>query len=99
MIRGLTLRTNSLQRKSYRSRYYGQENARRRMLAAERRRVARRTTTNPCPTPEAFRAAFAKALETARGGKGTVIDCKIGRDELVRPTILDWKKDYGIIVK
>lgn len=46
-----------------------------------------------------FREAFVKALEAARGGKGTVIDCKIGRDELVRPTILDWKKDYGIIVK
>lgn len=64
MIRGLTLRTNSLQRKAYRSRYYGQENARRRMLAAERRRVARRTTTNPCPTPEAFRAAFARVGES-----------------------------------
>ena len=64
MIRGLTLRTNSLQRKAYRSRYYGQENARRRMLAAERRKVARRTTTNPCPTPEAFRAAFARVGES-----------------------------------
>ena len=64
MIRGLTLRTNSLQRKAYRSRYYGQENARRRMLAAERRKVAKRTTTNPCPTPEAFRKAFARVGES-----------------------------------
>ena len=64
MIRGLTLRTNSLQRKAYRSRYYGQENARRRMLAAERRKITRRTTTNPCPTPEAFRAAFARVGES-----------------------------------
>ena len=64
MIRGLTLRTNSLQRKAYRSRYYGQENARRRMLAAERRKITKRTTTNPCPTPEAFRAAFARVGES-----------------------------------
>ena len=64
MIRGLTLRTNSLQRKAYRGRYYGQENARRRMLAAERRKVTRRTTTNPCPTQEAFREAFARVGES-----------------------------------
>ena len=64
MIRGLTLRTNSLQRKAYRSRYYGQENARRRMLAAERRKITKRTTTNPCPTPEAFRTAFARVGES-----------------------------------
>ena len=64
MIRGLTLRTNSLQRKAYRGRYYVQENARRRMLAAERRKITRRTTTNPCPTPEAFREAFARVGES-----------------------------------
>jgi hypothetical protein len=64
MIRGLTLRTNSLQRKAYRSRYYGQENTRRRMLAAERRKITKRTTANPCPTPEAFRAAFARVGES-----------------------------------
>ncbi|MBQ7252412.1 MAG: biosynthetic-type acetolactate synthase large subunit [Kiritimatiellae bacterium] len=46
-----------------------------------------------------FRTAFGAALEAARAGQGTVIVCKIGRDELVRPTILDWKKDCGIIVK
>lgn len=64
MIRGLTLRTNSLQRKAYRSRYYGQENARRRMFAVERRKITKRTTTNPCPTPETFREAFASVKES-----------------------------------
>jgi len=46
-------------------------------------------------TVGAFREAFSRAL--ASGG-GAVLDCAIGRDELVRPTILDWKKDYGITV-
>ena len=63
--RGLTLRTNALQRKAYRSRYYAGDNARRRRLAAERRKVRRRTTTNPCPTPEGFREAFARVRESA----------------------------------
>ena len=63
--RGLTLRTNSLQRKAYRSRYYARDNARRRWLAAERRRIRRRTTTNPCPSPDAFRAAFARVGDSA----------------------------------
>ena len=53
------MRTNSLQQKAYRSRYYERDNARRRMLAAERRKIRRRTTTNPCPSPDEFRAAFA----------------------------------------
>jgi len=64
MIRGLTQRTNRLQQKAYRSRYYGRDNARRRMLAAERRKITRRTTTNPCPTPDAFRRAFASVKES-----------------------------------
>ena len=63
--RGLTLRTNALQQKSYRSRYYAQDNARRRALAAERRKIRRRTTTNPCPTPDEFREAFARVGESA----------------------------------
>jgi hypothetical protein len=42
MIRGLTLRTNSLQRKAYRSRYYGRENARRRRIDAELGRICSR---------------------------------------------------------
>ena len=63
--RGLTLRTNELQRKAYRSRYYARDNARRRLLAAERRKVRRRTTSNPCPAPDEFRATFAKARESA----------------------------------
>ncbi len=63
--RGLTLRTNALQRRAYRSRYYARDNARRRQLAAERRRMRRRATLNPCPTPDAFRAAFARVGESA----------------------------------
>ena len=62
--RGLTLRTNALQQKSYRSRYYARDNARRRQLAAERRKIRRRTTTNPCPTPDEFREAFAGVTES-----------------------------------
>ena len=64
MIRGLTQRTNSLQQKVYRSRYYVRDNARRRKLAAERRKITRRTTTNPCPTPNTFREAFAAVKES-----------------------------------
>ena len=62
--RGLTLRTNSLQQKAYRSRYYAHDNARRRQLAAERRKIHRRTTTSPCPTPDEFRAAFTRVKES-----------------------------------
>ena len=57
--RGLTHGVNRLQARAYRARYYTRDNARRRALAAERRRIARRTTVNPCPTPEALCAAFA----------------------------------------
>ena len=64
MIRGLTQRTNRLQQKAYRSRYYGRDNARRRKLAAERRKITGRTTTNPCPTPDGFRGAFARVRES-----------------------------------
>ena len=57
--RGLTHGVNRLQARACRARYYARDNARRRALAAERRRIARRTTVNPCPTPEALCAAFA----------------------------------------
>ena len=57
--RGLTHEVNRLQARSYRARYYIRDNARRRALAAERRRMTRRTTLNPCPTPEALRTAYA----------------------------------------
>ena len=57
--RGLTQEVNRLQARACRARYYVRDNARRRALAAERRRIARRTTLNPRPTPEALRAAFA----------------------------------------
>ena len=62
--RGLTQRVNALQRRAYRSRYYARDNARRRLLAAERRKISRRTTLNPCPTPEEFRAAFSRVGES-----------------------------------
>ena len=62
--RGLTHEVNRLQARSYRARYYARDNARRRALAAERRRIARRTTTSPCPTPEALRAAVAARGES-----------------------------------
>ena len=57
--RGLTHGVNRLQSCACRARCYARDNARRRALAAERRRIARRTTLNPRPTPEALRAAFA----------------------------------------
>ena len=57
--RGLTHGVNRLQSCACRARRYARDNARRRALAAERRRIARRTTLNPRPTPEALRAAFA----------------------------------------
>ena len=57
--RGLTQEVNRLQARACRAHYYARDNARRRALAAERRRIARRTTLNPRPTPEALRAAFA----------------------------------------
>ena len=56
--RGLTHEVNRLQARSYRARYYVRDNVRRRALAAERRRMTRRTTLNPCPTPEALRTAY-----------------------------------------
>ena len=62
--RGLTHGVNRLQARAYRARYYARDNARRRALAAERRRIARRTTLNPCPTPEALCAAFAARGES-----------------------------------
>ena len=62
--RGLTQGVNRLQARAYRARYYTRDNARRRALTAERRRIARRTTVNPCPTPEALCAAFAARGES-----------------------------------
>ena len=62
--RGLTHEVDRLQRRACRARYYVRDNARRRALAAERRRITRRTTTNPCPTPDALRAAFATRGES-----------------------------------
>jgi len=58
--RGLTMQANRLQQRSYRSRYYAKDNERRRRLAAERRKISRRTTLNPCPTPDMLREAFSR---------------------------------------
>ena len=44
--------------------YYAQEKVRRQALAAERRRVARRTTTNPCPTKEQVLDAWEKVRKS-----------------------------------
>ncbi len=62
--RGLTHEVNRLQQRAARSRYYAADNARRRRLAAERRRITRRRTTSPCPTPDEFREAFARAKDS-----------------------------------
>ena len=80
--RGLAQEVARLQRRAYRGRYYARENARRRRLAAERRRITRRTTTNPCPTPEAFRAAFARRGESVEakvrfGGMVQDLECYV----------------------
>ena len=80
--RGLTQRVNALQQRSYRSRYYARDNARRRLLAAERRKISRRTTLNPCPTPEEFRAAFSRVGESVEakirfGGLVHDLECHV----------------------
>ena len=43
--------------------YYEVERERRRVLAEERRKIRKRTTTNPCPTPDMLRTAFTHALD------------------------------------
>ena len=80
--RGLTQEVNRLQARACRARYYARDNARRRALAAERRRIARRTTLNPRPTPEALRAAFAarRASPEAKvrlGGLQEDLECHV----------------------
>ena len=47
--------------------YYQREKARRQALAAERRKVARRTTTNPCPTKEQVLDAWEAAQKSNEG--------------------------------
>ena len=58
-----TEEVNALRRRLVRPLYYGQENARRRALAAERRRIRRRRTESPCPTREAILDAWTHARE------------------------------------
>ena len=80
--RGLTAQVNRLQRRSYRARYYDRDNERRRRLAAERRKITRRTTLNPCPTPEQFLVAFERRGESAEakvrfGGMVHDLECYV----------------------
>ena len=80
--RGLTAQVNRLQQRSYRARYYARDNERRRRLAAERRKITRRTTTNPCPTPEQFLEAFEKRGESVEakvrfGGMVHDLECYV----------------------
>ena len=80
--RGLSAQINRLQQRSYRTRYYARDNERRRRLAAERRRITRRTTLNPCPTPEQFLEAFEKRNESVEarvrfGGMVEDLECYV----------------------
>lgn len=80
--RGLAYEINRLQQRAYRTRYYARDNARRRRLAAERRAIRRRTTLAPCPTPEAFLAAWEarNASDEARvrfGGLVHDLECHV----------------------
>ena len=83
-------------RKLRRPTYYEAERLRRARLAAERRRIRRRTTTNPCPTPEMLREAFAHALdETANmirfGSMLEDLECYVDNS-------IVWSEDKGRIV-
>ena len=80
--RGLSAQVNRLQQRSYRARYYDRDNERRRRLAAERRKITRRTTLNPCPTPEQFLEAFEKRGESVEakvrfGGMVQDLECYV----------------------
>lgn len=80
--RGLSHEVNRLQQRSYRARYYVRDNERRRRLAAERRKITRRTTTNPCPTPDEFLAAFERRGESVEakvrfGGMVHDLECYV----------------------
>ena len=55
---------HAIQKLSYRSRYYEKENKKRRLHAIERRKIKRRSTTNKCPSPEEFTAAFATVKQS-----------------------------------
>lgn len=80
--RGLSAEINRLQQRSYRARYYDRDNERRRRLAAERRKITRRTTLNPCPTPEQFLEAFERRGESVEakvrfGGMVHDLECYV----------------------
>ena len=61
----LALAVDAHVRRLRRPTYYAAERARRMALADERRRIRRRRTSNPCPTPDALRDAFARARGSA----------------------------------
>ncbi len=76
--------------------YYEVERLRRLRLAAERRRIRRRTTTNPCPTPEMLRDAFAHALDATTdmirfGSMLEDLECYVDNS-------IVWSEDKGRIV-
>ena len=76
--------------------YYESERLRRARLAVERRRIRRRTTTNPCPTPEMLRIAFAHALNTTAdmirfGSMLEDLECYVDNS-------IVWSEDKGRIV-
>ena len=58
MRRALTRRIAAMKNKMSRNIHYEAEKVRRRAMAAERRRVARRITTNPCPSAEELLEAW-----------------------------------------
>ena len=76
--------------------YYEAERLRRARLAAERRRIRSRTTTNPCPTPEMLREAFAHALDTTAdmirfGSMLEDLECYVDNS-------IVWSEDKGRII-
>ena len=87
---------NAHVRRLRRPTYYEVERLRRMRLAAERRRIRRRTTTNPCPTPEMLRDAFAHALDTTTdmirfGSMLEDLECYVDNS-------IVWSEDKGRIV-
>ena len=61
LVRAVDAHVRSLRRPTY----YEVERERRLALAQERRRIRKRQTTNPCPTADGLRAAFAHARASA----------------------------------
>ena len=62
--KALTRRIAAMKNKATRRVHYEAEKVRRRAMAAERRRVARRTTTNPCPSREDILDAWRRVRDS-----------------------------------